>query len=431
MNCPYSTCKASTLVSTSRHCSVCQRVLKPCGQCKTFNRALATYCRECGERLGDLAGQWAGLQGGVDRRGLNPHRLSLGLQQLTPHEVQRLRLENRCLSLLFYDDYLFAISNRGEVQALDLTLKHGPVRWKPLDDVAGYPAIGHGNLYMADARRVTATQLAGLATPSRKLQLQWEAPIEAPPVHGLLPHGRRLFFTLKLPGGEQRVQMISDTWAKRMQKPETIYSGPGISSLVAVPDVRQTGAGKVYFLSQAARGGGLQVHGIAGQNGKVVHGTRDFISAPHGLQADIPITSVGKKLFAVLGERDELCRLDAEDATFDERIRHDTQSFAVAGVRDGLVVSSASLYFLQQGVEEEVQQPVSTPPVILRERIGVVGFADGRIQLHDLGHPPFFREIRVARGKSRVTALASAGSFIAAGGEDGSVVLIRMEGGSL
>jgi len=64
--------------------------------------------------------------------------------------------------------------------------------------------------------------------------------------------------------------------------------------------------------------------------------------------------------------------------------------------------------------------------VILRDRMVVVGLADGRIQIHDLYNPPAFREVRVSQSHSRVTALASFANLVAAGTEDGNVKLIRL-----
>ena len=50
MNCPYPDCRQS-ITPGAGQCPVCHRKLENCGKCHTENRALAKFCRGCGEWL--------------------------------------------------------------------------------------------------------------------------------------------------------------------------------------------------------------------------------------------------------------------------------------------------------------------------------------------------------------------------------------------
>ena len=418
MTCPYPDCKGRALPAAATHCPECRRFVKRCAarNCGEWNRALAVFCRGCGERLAEPSGQWTGLQGGASRAGLNPYALSGPWESLQPGEKRALRLGSRCLSLMFYEDFLFAISEEGIVQALDLGSSRSAIAWNAVDRVAAYPAIAEGILYIAGAEGVHAFRLAGLAGRSRRPVQLWEKRVEGKPMHGLLPHGGRLFLTTERGGEERRVLAMHGVAGGSPTGPELVHRGSRFGGLTAGP----TG---LFFLSEG-NGGRLAVHRLAGNNGRVTHESHGLPGDLAGLRDLVSPAAVGHKVYAVLGERDELCLLDAQELTFDRRIYHDAVSFAVAGLRDGVVAGSNSLYFVGYGRSEDVQHPISTAPVVLRGRMAAVGFADGRVQLHNLQNPPAFHELRV--GRTRVTSLASAGRWIAAGDEEGTVVVARL-----
>lgn len=418
MNCPYPDCAKKNLHGALDRCPQCHRQLKLCASCKELNRSLSRFCRSCGVALTDSPAQWTGYQGGPERRGLNPHMLSASLSQAKVEEVLEFQIEDRCSGLLFYDGYLVAVSASGVVVAVDLFREYKRVRWTAVNAVTAHPCIANSTLFLAGEDRIVANSLAGLARTPPQVQARWSVPVNGTPVHSLLTLDNWMYLTVASGRGDQKVVAIEGIHGNRPSPSKVLYEGGKISSLVGSVTAKQR---RLFFLSGEDQ---IRIHWLTHQDSGISRlRERRVDRGPRDLIEHVPIACIGKKVFAVFGDDDQLCRIDGEDVTFDERLRADTRSFALSGLRDGVIVQSAGLYFLSRGVEEIVHHPIKGPPVVLRERAVAIGLTDGRLRLHDLYNPPSIREWRIS-SQAAVSVIASWGHYLAAGTEDGNVKLL-------
>lgn len=382
---------------------------------------LAVFCRTCGSHLPDSAGQWTGFQGGADRRGLNPRILPQPLSQLAIEEVTSLALEGPCLDLLFYDGFLIALSTSGVIEATRLDGSDRSVRWMTGGgEVSAHACVAHGVLYAAGERRLTAHSLAGLEESPPQIHELWGIALDGVPAHALLTVGDRLYLSLGLETGVQRVLALEGLNQKGPPKQETLHEDEVVSPLVAsaVP-----GAERVFFFSQGE--GQLALHSISrdGASGPWKKHRR-AVKAPGRLQEHRVVAAIGTKVYAVAGEDDLLCRFDADHGLFEEHLCSDTRAFALSGVRAGVAVQTGGLCFLPEATTEATADVLQGHPVILRERAVGIGLGDGRLRLHDLRGPAAVIHRRVS--DRRVTVVASAEGFVAAGAEDGVVRLWKL-----
>ncbi len=423
MNCPYPDCSKKKLPKGTNRCPQCRRFIKPCRQCKELNRALSRFCRACGRRLVDSQEDWLGYKGGPERCGLNRYRHPKGLRNLTLKELLRLDLEDPCCSLLSCEGLLIAISECGIIEAADLAGSGRPIRWRADGAVCGQPCVERGSLYIGGENWVAAYSLAGLTRTPPRLEPRWTVRLQGTPMHSLLAQEGRLYLNVGFADGTRQVQVIDNIDGPQPSRARILFSSRILSSLVGSPP-----PGKwVSFLSQ--ENGDTVVYRVEHQESTPKYSKKPIKGAPRPLRDHVPIAAIGKKIFAVFGDDDLLCRIDAEDAVFDVGIHPDTKRFALSGLGDGIVVHTAALFFIKRNAEEALSHldRVKGPPVILKDRAALLGFQNGRLRVHDLNNPAFYQEHSISDKEfAAVTALASFRDYIAAGSDDGTVKLLKL-----
>jgi hypothetical protein len=422
--CPYLDCgDASQLPAEAESCPTCRRLVKVCPQCGSSNRAFANFCRVCGKALPETVGDWAGFKGGGQRLGLNRWPQARPLRESRLEEVLELRLGDACRSLVSSDRHLIAVAGNGEVKIVDVA--RGPaseIRLAASGEMTAEPCVSRGMLYLAAKEvrgrgRVVAFALGGLGLEEPRLEPRWEMGVPGIPIQALLALEGRLYLSLLLPDRRREVHLIEDADRDRPRDSQALLSVRRPSWLAANPPSR-----KVFFLSE--EDGDLRVHWAdhgATSNPRLA--TRSVTGAFLPLVDSVPIAVMGAKIFAVLGEAERLCRIDAQDGVFDLAMQADARDFALGGVRDGLVIDTSGLVFLaaQRRADLNPMERIKGPPVILKDCAAVIALQDGRLRVYDLRTPPLHQELRVSSGMEEVTALISFRNYIAAGDSAGTV----------
>jgi hypothetical protein len=239
----------------------------------------------------------------------------------------------------------------------------------------------------------------------------------------LLAFENRLYLNVAHPDGQREIQVLDDADRDKPGEARVVHAGRRLGWLAANPPSR-----RVFFLSE--EDGALAVHSVdhaASSHPEVV--SRPVPRAPRPFADHVPIAVMGAKLFAVLGEEDKLCRIDAHDGVFDLVVREDTKSFSLSGIRDGVLVGTAGPIFLSFNVVETLNpmERIKGSPVILKDCAAVVGMQGGRIRVYDLLNPPVHQELRLSNDPlEEVTALASFRNYIAAGNLKGTVKVFEL-----
>lgn len=245
MRCPYLDCKADIAGGRTR-CQKCERQLKICRKCATSNRVFAVHCRECGTPLPDSDADWPMFKQSAQGLGVNRFVITKKFPEIRPEHEENFRLPDRCKSLLVYDNYLFAISQGGEVKVVDIS----QVPFKELTSfnvggkVYSVPALNHGSLYIGAEKSLQAYSLGKLFSDTSAVEPRWTVPVNATPIRSLLPVENRLLFTLAYPDRHHEICMISDIETDHPGSPATLHSGSHLSSMAAHFTAKNK---KVYF----------------------------------------------------------------------------------------------------------------------------------------------------------------------------------------
>jgi hypothetical protein len=428
--CPYLDCREQReLPAGAESCPSCLRLVKICPHCAAANRAFANFCRACGRALPEATGEWPTFKGGPQRLGLN--RWPQARQPMGGiEEILELRLDSPCRSLLSSDRHLIAVSQAGGIEVVDAARgAASSVRTRTDGPVSAEPCVSQGTLFVPAPGCVTAFALGGLHFARPRLEQRWEVRLPGVPIHALLALEGYLYLDVLLPEGSHEVCVISDVGTERPGELRRLLSAQRVSWSAANPPSRQ-----VFWLTEEDGELKVHCHDHSAPAGPALT-TRPVAAAPLPLADSVPIAVMGAKLFAVLGNEDTLCRLDARDGVFDLALRADLRSYALSGMRDGLLVDARGLYFL--GAQHHEQLPpmvrVKGSPVVLQDRAAAVGLQDGRVRLYDLHALPLHDEFRVSQDTEELTALMSFRRFVAAGDEQGAVkvVVLADRGGRL
>ena len=425
MKCAYVECAAANVPKLAAICPECSRNLRVCPACELPNRPFSAYCRACGEAVTEPQDDWSGFRSGPSARALNPFKLSIPNEaKLT--EVAEIELGDTCKSLLSYHGYLIAIARNGVISVVDPKRRDEIKRWTMEGEVFGEACVSRGILYVGGDRMLAAYTLGralaeGVPTP------RWSVPVDGIPIFSLLAIEGHLYAVLGMRDRSKRVVTVDDRARGRSPQVELIFDGPKVSSLAGHGERFAS----VYFLSEAS--GSLTLNRVDPLEAPRAVTAEALEGAPLPLVDHVPIATVGHKLFCVLGESHDLCRIEADRAAFGRQVEADVRAFALNGIRDGAVLQTDGIKFLGSNTKEALQpnERTSGAPIVLRDRLVVLGFRDGRIRWYHLSNTPAFEEVRLA-GEDEVKALVSFQDLVAAGSRSGKVKIYQvLEGGSV
>lgn len=432
MSCPYPDCDAQLVFSVAR-CERCRRPLANCLACGEPNRRLAQYCRACGEPLVEAEGQWTGFRGGPERNGAHGRPGALALPREFVPRFAPIELGDPCRSLLSWDGLFLAFSATGRVVMFE------PETGKILSDVrvpeiTAEPTIAAGLLYLASQGAVSVYSLAGWLLERPRLEPLNRLELPGTPAHDLLVLESHLFLRLGERNGEPAIHVVS-----------------GLGGLDAAPPQRQRllGANKfsrlaadrtrrlVIFLSESAQG--IELHRVAFDREGTSRrkesrrtwrfDSRVVFGAPRPLSSLASIAWVEGQLYAILGEADQLCRLDVDSSLVSAILAEDVSSFSLAQEREGVIVRLREINLPGAGQRNElgphervISQP---PPFFLRGCAAAVPFSDGCLRLYELGHASRYRELHLLGASGtlyqELRAAAASGTHLAVGNRDGQV----------
>lgn len=420
MNCPYPDCSAKNLAPGISTCATCRRHIKKCAQCKTPGRVFANFCQACGQPIPGGSFDWTGFRGGPRRLGLNPAILGRSLAQakLLPVHNGSLDLGDKCTALLSWDHHLIAISESGRIE---VTAPGGVFarRWQAEGPICCHPCVDKGILYLGRPGGLAAYSLGALTLDSPQTAPIWDEPVSGRPVESLLVVGDRLFFSLRHTDGETTIATINLDRESRPRSWRSLYKNRHLGRLAADPVSR-----KVSFLSAEKN----QVHL------NTIDVNRDPIRVDPYPVRDVPgfqvsrssFAVMGSKLFAILGDRDQLFVLEPGRNT--SRLGNDVKNFALNRFDQRIQVETKGLGFPHLGLHEELNHMsrILGQPLILRDLIAAIGLQDSRVIVYDLKNPSLQQSLHIESSGHGITALASFGPYLAAGSARGTVALYEV-----
>ncbi|MCH9647697.1 MAG: hypothetical protein K0U98_05620 [Deltaproteobacteria bacterium] len=421
MDCPYPDCSAKDLAKEIAACSTCRRFVKSCGSCRAPGRAFANFCQRCGQPFPGEDDHWSGYRGGPKRLGLNAAKPEIRLPEsrLLPVPNGDLSLADGCFSLLSWDSHLIAISHAGQVEIVEPTTAFHRRLNLQGSVMSCHPCISRSTLFLGQEGRLTAFSLGALTLPDPKTEPRWQLEVEGRPAEALLALGDRLFATVKRRDGRMSLIVVDGVSGSRPAAPRVLLTEPKLSAL-AGDFLSQT----VHLLSEAK--GRLQLHCLKAGVVPLRVSSVPFHDLPVGPMQNTVVAAMGNKLFTVVGEEDQLCRLEWGKGAI--RLDSDVKKFALGSVDQWGQVETNGIRFPYLHRREKLghMDRVIGQPLIIRGFAFAVGLQDGRVLLYDWHGPHQQREIRVDSQENGITALASFGPYLATGSARGKVALYEV-----
>jgi hypothetical protein len=401
---------------------VCRRLIKLCPKCRQPNRAFANFCSACSTPLPDSDEDWSAFKGGPRRLGYNPAVQAGLFGDLTIREILELRLEDRCRTILSWDHHVIAISQKGVMDIVEIGTGALPLRLTVDGPVTCEPCISRGTLFLGAPGRVTAYPLGALTLHPPRLEPRWGISLPGTPIQALTVLEDSLYVTVIRPDQKNEILSLGQIHGNRPSTPKSLFTARRLGWMAAEPSSRS-----VVFLSE--EGGDLWLHCADHSRGDHPGLTsRRLLQTPRPFADNVPIAVLEDKLFGVFGEADPLCRIDFQDGSFDQVLRDDTKIFSMSGLRDGIHIDSAGIFFLGPNISDALNpfERVKCPPVILGDCAAAIGLQDGRIRVYDLHNPPRHEVLRLANEPDEITALASFRTYLAAGNAGGIVKVFEL-----
>lgn len=425
MSCPYTDCTRERLGASLDRCPQCERPVRPCESCGSYNRPFANHCRICGERVNARPGDWTGFRGGAQRISLNrPQGLGKFRTIAAEPEVE-LTLDSACRGLLLVDHHLLAVSETGAVKVLDLARRERIGEWTFEGPLHGKPAVGRGTLYVGAESGLLAFTLGKLTQKAPAMEPRWRLDLPGTLTGPLLPWEEHLYATVALEDHRHAIVLVANAAGSMPAKPRVLAEGGRFSALAGHP----APVDQIYCLSEEK--GRLMLTELAGaSHSEPVVQQRPLRNAPLPLQEHRPVAAIGKRIFAILEDEDTFCMLDGSRSRFGRRFRKDVRDYALSTPQSGVLVHGGGLFALANNQDEkhDYLRNVRCPPVLVENFAVFFGLPNGVVRYHRLDNLPVFEDLRLTQKKSsEVTALASADDRLAAGDAQGSVQLWRFE----
>jgi hypothetical protein len=418
VTCPYSepNCAPGPAASASQRCQ-CGRFTKRCHGCGATNRAFANFCRACGTALTAEHLNWSGYRGGPRRLGFNAAAPDGSASRPT---AVSLRLGDECRSLLGYDGHLVAVSLAGVVEIADMA-RGSVCRFQVPGPITVEPCIHAGVLYVGTRGQLAAYSIPPLTFALPRVRPLWQMSLSGTPIQALTAVGARLYLTVASSGWRE-VQVIEQLGGARPAAARGLHGAPKMSWIAADPS-----SDRAVFLSESEERG-IQMH----------VSSPELVTRPTTLRtlAEHPIAFLGGAVFGVFGEKRRLYRIDAATGAVEEPLDEDTQFFALSSdaneewSRDGVLINTDGVTFSHSGVRDSFdpyERAVRGSPLIVRDSAAFIGMEDGRVRIYDFARLPRHDVWRVGNGSgASITALASFGSFVAAGNKEGVVEVLEL-----
>jgi hypothetical protein len=429
VNCPYPDCHVAKLPPDTESCQTCQRFLKACARCRTYNRAFANFCRLCRTALAPAEGNWLGYLGGSQRFGVNTARPAEPPGASAMEVVDTgagFRLARGCRSLLAYDRHLIAFSH-SSIEVIDpvCASTHHVVSINP---PTCEPCVHRGVVYVGSQKALSAYSLGAFTLDGTRPPLLWQIPLPGHPIQALLPLDNRLYVMVGYEG-RRELQVVDNLGLNARPELRTVHAGSTLSWFAGDPKRKQV----VCFSEE---GGDVHLHTIT--DGAGAEPTSRRVEVPP--MSDQPIAFDGRRVFAVSGEDRRLLVIDAASARFEQSLGSQTVLFALNQNSDGewngdatrieRLATTNVVFNAQQQHDTLAAQDrvVKGTPLILRDRAAVVAMEDGQIRFYDLARLPRFSRWRVSDSGDGISALVSFRNYVAAGTTAGDVKVFELTG---
>jgi hypothetical protein len=339
-------------------------------------------------------------------------------------------LSGKCKYILAYDGHIIAVSEEGNIEIVNLAKSNKRFSISAGGKIHAEPAIHDGVLYVGfskdeaeDKGGITAYYLGDLSQPSPDIQEHWTLDCEGIPVQSLLAYEDRLYLKLNDRMDRQSIVYVDRITEKKPSLLDHLTTQfTSVSTLACTPQFRQ-----VYFLSQDDDRVYLNVfdHNANASQPKstVVSGiTKSLV--PH-----VPIAVMGSKIFAVFDrDKNSLCKLDAGESKFDQRLYNDVKEFAMHSMNDIAILNSTGIFFAAKNIKERfvADESTSLPPIIMKDFAAVVGLRKGKVRLYDVSNPMQHIDRNVFDSQAdEVTAMATFSNYIAVGNRKGIYRILR------
>jgi hypothetical protein len=338
----------------------------------------------------------------------------------------QLDLGDRCRSLLGYDRHLIAVSQTGTIEVRDAARPASGLRFKADGPITCEPCVENGVLYLGSRGGLSAYSLGSLIRASPRLSPLWQLRLPGLPVQALTAVAGHLYVTVQRPDGTHEVHSIEDLERRPPPSSRSLWRGAR-PSWTAGDGARREGV----FLSQD--GASLQLHRIVREGPRAKLLTVP-LTAPPPLSGSVPLAFLGGQVFAVCGDDEQLCRIDAAQGELEGTLGDGIQMFSLSrdGERgwdgDGVQVSHHGVRFLRAAQTDALlpQERVKAPPVLVAGRAAVLAMLDGRLRAYDLLHLPRYDPLRLAAPGEEITSLISFQGYLAAGNSRGVVKLLAL-----
>ena len=433
MDCPYYDCNSENIQKNDKYCPDCKRRIKFCNSsnCSSANRVFAVYCRECGEKIPDRETNWMMFKGGTHRTGISRFDTGINnigeLNSLNENEIFSFDMSGYCKSILIYENYVFTFSHKGEIYIVDISQEPSPIIFNAGGEIFSEPAICDGSLYVGTRNSIQAYTLDKLVSKNSTYEPRWNMPVNGIPIKALFPFGDRLYYTLMIDKKHHEIYAIKNLSKERPDSSECINKGPYLSSIAGIYAPKNK---KAYYLSGTTN---LKLNIIDHTNNinSPEYSSIKIQKAPSKFEEHVPIAVLGSKIFAVFKEKEYLCRIDSKNGEVERNIVQSAKEFALAGLNDPIVVTSAGLYFKkfdhQINLSREERKTIKGSPVILKNHAIAVGMQGGAVRFYDIHNKGFPIEWDISSGYDDfITSIASSRNIIAAGNQKGTVKISKI-----
>ncbi|HLP62758.1 MAG TPA: hypothetical protein VK186_28225 [Candidatus Deferrimicrobium sp.] len=428
-DCPYTDCRQQDIPAYIEICPGCNRWLKRCNICSTANRVFSNFCRYCGGIIPDSNESWSGCKGGGQRSGLNRYVIQNSPPDIKLNELKNFSLSKRCRAALAADGFFITISDDGMIKIINLNnLGEEPFSFNINNKIFAEPAVHKGTLYVGciqdedqDKGAIHAYTLGGISLDPPEVQLRWTVSLKGTPVQALLPFENRLYLNIGHKNGGREIHVIENIMGNKPTDTISVYNGERSSTVVGdIPTKR------VFFLSKNDKQLLINTFDHTKNSPEMI--SKEVHDSPSDILDHIPISVLGSKVFAVFGEKRDLCRLDSFENIFESRITGKVRQFALAGMNKHIIINSTGVFSSIGNAQENLNQGESiiSGPIVLRDKAVLVGLNDGRIRFYNLNNISVQNDFQVFNGNEKVQVLASFRDIIAIGNQNGGIKLLQL-----
>ena len=430
MECPYNECNCNIKNNNTTICPGCNRKIKLCNKCSKYNRIYSVYCRNCGEILPDDQNNWLMAKGGYSKSGLNHFDIGFSINDLSDlkkHEISKFYLSGPCKSILIYENFLFAISLKGEIQIFEIfdDSLNKKISFNAGDVIYSEAAIANGSLYVGTKDYLHAYSLCKLLANEPSSEPRWQQGVTGTPIKSLIPINDTLYFNLIFDDKHQEIHALTNI-KDNLPDVNVIHEGPYLSSIAAniYPKIQ-----KIFFFSCINKNSVLHVIDQKKNFDEVID--IPLKKANSKFNDKIPVSVLGTKVFVVFEGKNMLCQIDSKTGFVDKTFAYNIKEYAMASITDPVIVNSKGLLLARSDFEIDMtseRQQVKGAPLILNNRGIVVGMDKSSVvRIYDILNPTYPKSWVISdNNPNNITAIASSKNIIAAGDQKGTVRISKL-----